>query len=180
MPQSFPKVPFPSVLNLWWPHARDMCLFSCPLQTPQSPDSASPPTVPEGSSHLFTPFSPQALENNPALPPPSPQGPTAAFERFVWNLLASNTFYFLPKSYLNGLCPSDESLLETRQEPLESRQTGSVNQTNGKNGQREDLGVKNEVTGPHINPSWLTRCPSKMGDRYFLTLVPWLRIISPK
>lgn len=149
-------------------HMHRTCVFSPVYSRLPSPRTLPPSQLFWGKlSHLSTPFSPQALENNPTLPPPSPQGPTAAFERFVWNLLASNTFYFLPKSYLNGLCPSDESLLETWQEPLESRQTGSVNQTKGKNGQREDLGVKNEVTGPHINPSWLTRCPSKMGEIFF-------------
>lgn len=63
-----------------------------------------------------------------------------------------NTFHFLPKSYLNGLCPGDESLLQALQEALESQQTGSVNQAKCKNGQREDSDAKNKVTGPHINP----------------------------
>lgn len=127
------------------------------LSPPESPDPACPQTV------FSTPFSPWRTI------PPSLL-PLHRAQQLPLNGLfetSSNTFHFLPKSYLNGLCPSDESLLETWQEPLESRQTGSVNQTNGKIGQREDLGVRNEVTGPHINPSWLTTCPSKMGERFF-------------
>lgn len=160
--QSFPKLPLPCVLNLCWPPAQDMCLFSV----------HSNPASPKLFFHSF--FS---LENNPTLPPPSPQGPTAAFERFVWNLFKH--FSFLAQKLFEWIMSqwwiSPRNV--TRASWITANRLGKSNKRQKTGKERSWVLRMRWQVHTSIPPDWQHVLPR--WERDFSTLLPRLHIIYP-